>query len=329
MGNTNSKNDTDSENSETISVIKKSIYNNTNIMENKIYPLIYDSENRELDRLTYQHYLIKLLCDDKLFHINKIEEKLNNNKNIQILECGCGTGIWSMEICEKYEYSNVIGIDINNQFPNEIKPVNCIFRILNILDTNFQNKLSYMLKLNVQNYFDFIYQKFMVLALKENDWNNIIQKYINILKPGGWIQFVETDLIIYNKINNIPFSDKIQELINQLNKYFIKNNINNNYMKNLHKSFKDNNLLNVKKIIYSCPIGKSNNTTKNYDILRNMMINNYIEGFRNFHKKIIFFNESEKEFEKTLIKFRNELENIEETFVNIYIIIGQKNNINS
>lgn len=327
MGNTKSKNDTDSENSENISVIKKNINNNTYIIENKIYPLIYDSENQELDRLTYQHYLIKLLCDNKLFHIDQIYEKLNNNnETIKILECGCGTGIWSMELCEQYEYANIIGIDINNQFPNEIKPVNCIFRILDILDANFQNKLSSLLKLDVQNYFDFIYQKFMVLALKEDDWNNIIKKYVNILNHGGWIQFVETDLIIYNEFNNVPFSKKIQELINQLNKYFIKNNINNNYMKNLHKSFKENNLLNIKKIVYSCPIGKSKNknNSKIYDILRNMMINNYIEGFRNFHKKINFFDESEKDFENTLIKFRNELENIEETYVNIYIIIGQK-----
>lgn len=93
----------------------------------------------------------------------------------------------------------------------------------------------------------------MVLALKEDEWNNIIKKYVNILNHGGWIQFVETDLIIYNEFNNVPFSKKIKELINQLNKYFIKNNINNNYMKNLHKGFKENNLLNIKKIVYSCP----------------------------------------------------------------------------
>lgn len=53
MGNTKSKNDTDSENSENISVIKKNINNNTYIIENKIYPLIYDEENQELDRLIY------------------------------------------------------------------------------------------------------------------------------------------------------------------------------------------------------------------------------------------------------------------------------------
>ena len=58
------------------------------------YSKYYDPENIEFQKI-----------------VEKIENKFNSNKDLQILEVGCGTGRVTKQLFEKY--SNVTAIDVN------------------------------------------------------------------------------------------------------------------------------------------------------------------------------------------------------------------------
>ena len=75
----------------------------------------------EQDRLDMQHYLYKLLLDDKLFWAPLQGQPAN------VLDIGTGTGIWATEFAELNPESNVIGTDLSQIQPTHAAPPNCSF----------------------------------------------------------------------------------------------------------------------------------------------------------------------------------------------------------
>ena len=99
----------------------------------------------------------------------------NNNKQTT------GPGTWSLEMARDYPRSKFTGIDISEAFPTEIKPPNCSFQVHNVNES-----LPFP-----PNHFDFVFQRLLVLGIREDDWDNVINHYVTVLKPGGWIELLE------------------------------------------------------------------------------------------------------------------------------------------
>lgn len=55
-----------------------------------------------------------------------------------------------------------------------------------------------------ENSFDVVHQRLLVWGLKSRDWPSAIKNYIDILKPGGYLQLVEIEFI--SKTNPHPDS---------------------------------------------------------------------------------------------------------------------------
>lgn len=47
----------------------------------------------------------------------------------------------------------------------------------------------------LDNSFDFVYMRFLITAFTEEEWNKAIQELIRVLKPGGWLELMEGDLV--------------------------------------------------------------------------------------------------------------------------------------
>ncbi|CAG8615594.1 13497_t:CDS:2, partial [Ambispora leptoticha] len=86
-------------------------------------------DNEETDRLSNEHFLVKNLWGRNFF--SPIENLLLQG-NIKILDVGCGSGTWMLEMATLFP-SSFYGIDISRMYPSAIKPRNTEFINANIL----------------------------------------------------------------------------------------------------------------------------------------------------------------------------------------------------
>ncbi|KAK8191283.1 S-adenosyl-L-methionine-dependent methyltransferase [Phyllosticta capitalensis] len=122
----------------------------------------------EADRLDLQHHLFRLTTDD-LLYLAPLPTNIHN-----VLDIGCGTGIWSIEFADEHPNANVLGIDLSPIQPTEIPP-NCSFLVDDAED-----------EWTWDTRFDFIHLRAMVAAIK--NWARLLDQSYEFLKPGGWIE---------------------------------------------------------------------------------------------------------------------------------------------
>jgi ubiquinone/menaquinone biosynthesis C-methylase UbiE len=90
-----------------------------------------------------------------------------------------------------YPEYDVIGLDMVDMFPTTIRPKNVRFDLLNVL-----NGLPYE-----DNSFDMIHMRLMIVALRANEWEQVLTEIRRVLKPGGLLQLVESDLTVSSNGN--------------------------------------------------------------------------------------------------------------------------------
>jgi ubiquinone/menaquinone biosynthesis C-methylase UbiE len=129
------------------------------------YPL--PNDNREQERLDFQHYFMLILLDGKL-QLAPIGEPQN------VLDIGTGTGIWAIEFADRHPAANVIGTDLSPIQPGFV-PKNCFFEI-----DDAEDDWLYSEK------FDFIHMRGMMTCFA--DPKSVIQKAYNQLAPGGYLE---------------------------------------------------------------------------------------------------------------------------------------------
>ncbi|KAK7565345.1 S-adenosyl-L-methionine-dependent methyltransferase [Phyllosticta paracitricarpa] len=122
----------------------------------------------EADRLDLQHHLFRLTTDDALY-LSTLPTNIHN-----VLDIGCGTGIWSIEFADEHPSANVLGIDLSPIQPTEIPP-NCSFLV-----DDAEDQWAWDTK------FDFIHVRAMVAAIK--DWPRLLGQSYEFLNPGGYIE---------------------------------------------------------------------------------------------------------------------------------------------
>ncbi|KAF9582930.1 hypothetical protein BGW38_010569 [Lunasporangiospora selenospora] len=145
-------------------------------------PYMLPNDLTESDRLDAQHYLVRFVFK------GNYNVKLDTDGPLRILDVATGTGVWALEMAHELPNAEIHGVDISPIFPAEIKPKNVHFQLCNILDG-----LPFP-----DNHFDFIYQRLLVYALSPDQRRQVNRELLRILKPGGHIQLVESDGIVYS-----------------------------------------------------------------------------------------------------------------------------------
>ena len=84
-------------------------------------------------------------------------------------------------MAEMYPRSTFYGVDISLVFPTQIKPKNCEFSLHNLAEP-----LPFP-----DNYFGFIHQRLLVMGHLRDDWPKILNEFMRVTKPGGWIELTE------------------------------------------------------------------------------------------------------------------------------------------
>lgn len=167
------------------SMLNKLHHQNNNQMQNKSQmAYILTQNNDEQDRMVAQHYLLRTAFGSD--YSSPIKSQLQ--KGIVVLDVGCGPGTWTMEMSTAFPKSTFIGIDHSAFYPQDIKPRNCHFRTCGSLLVG-QNQ--HVVLPFPDNSIDYIYQRDMNWALTFQTWQPLLLEFQRILKPGGWVEFLE------------------------------------------------------------------------------------------------------------------------------------------
>ena len=153
---------------------------------------VIPNDEAEQDRLDMMHHVYLMLHGGEL-HLSPIKEDVQS-----ILDLGTGTGIWAIDMAEKYPAAEVIGVDLSPIQPSWL-PNNCRFQVDDVEDT-----------WNWNRDFDFIHSRAMAVAIK--DWPKYISNIYAALAPGGTAELFESGITVFSDDNSIPAGCDIELL---------------------------------------------------------------------------------------------------------------------
>jgi len=134
-------------------------------------PYIFPKHPSEVDRLDVQHYALR--------------ETLGGNflapveRPRRILDVGCGSGQWGLDLCEQFPDAVVVGCD---------------------LVTGKREKLSrhHWVRGNLlqglpfgDGLFDFTHQRLLVAGVPLARWPDVVEDLVRVTRPGGWVELAE------------------------------------------------------------------------------------------------------------------------------------------
>ncbi|KAH6641660.1 S-adenosyl-L-methionine-dependent methyltransferase [Chaetomium tenue] len=147
----------------------------------------------ELDRIDMCHAKYYALLEK-----NRFIAPIGENPQ-RILDLGCGTGIWSIDVADMYPSADVIGVDIAPTQPEWVPP-NCRFELDDI-----EQEWAWK-----QNSFDLIFARDLILSVR--DWPRLIDQAYTHLKPGGHLEFHCVTGLLGCDDNTLPKDSALQKL---------------------------------------------------------------------------------------------------------------------
>jgi len=149
------------------------------------------ADDQEVKRLDNQHYMLKTIWGSIYF--GPVEEVLTPDGGPQkaILDLGCGSGLWAIEMATMFPHCTVVGVDLAPIQTSYIPPPN--FRI-EVDDINLGLE-------HFEGQFDFVHSRFISIGIK--DYFGLIDQISRILRPGGLLLIHETDFRVYDSKHEI------------------------------------------------------------------------------------------------------------------------------
>ena len=143
----------------------------------------YPNDEAEQDRLDIQHQMILVSSHGKLHNAPLKDPK-------RILDIGTGTGIWAIEMGDKFPNAKILGNDLSAVQPRWVPP-NVSFEVDDVeADWTYSQK------------FDFIFCRAMGMGIR--NWPRLIQQCYEFTEPGGLAEFIDFDLAYGSPDNTIP-----------------------------------------------------------------------------------------------------------------------------
>ncbi len=141
-------------------------------------PYVLPCDERESQRMDFEHHMVRALLHQN--YIAPLE------RPAKILDAGCGTGRWAVEMAAQFPEAAVVGIDLIPPQPDSItgrimRRDNFTFMQGNILDgLPFPNAT-----------FDYVHMRFMSAAIPLARWNDTLLDLARVTRAGGWIELCE------------------------------------------------------------------------------------------------------------------------------------------
>jgi SAM-dependent methyltransferase len=147
----------------------------------------------------------------KILHKRVLDEVLSfsNDKNIEILDAGCGTGGLLLQL-KKHGFSNVSGFDFNDDAVFFSKNRGHNVQKLDI--TNLENKF-------LLNSFDIIISNDVLYQFEDNEIENALNNILSFLKPNGIFITNNNSFNVFRGIHDIAVGSKKRFVLQDFKKY--------------------------------------------------------------------------------------------------------------
>ncbi|KAI0342774.1 S-adenosyl-L-methionine-dependent methyltransferase [Trametopsis cervina] len=153
----------------------------------KPYPVKYATEQLAHDN--WNHMFLKSLSQG--LTLRQYETPPAN-----ILDLGCGSGLWVIEAAKAWPYSQFTGYDCL-QIQPDLKVMSSsqpglgdLTNRIKWIHGNFLDPLPFE-----DSSFDFVRICGVGLGVPEDEWQSVLQEVSRVLKPGAFIEIIEEDLI--------------------------------------------------------------------------------------------------------------------------------------
>ncbi|PSN69549.1 S-adenosyl-L-methionine-dependent methyltransferase [Corynespora cassiicola Philippines] len=196
----------------------------------------FPNDESEQDRLDLNHHLCLMLMDDQL-HLAELPE----NKPLRILDAGTGTGIWAMDIADKFPNSEVIGNDLSPIQPKWVPP-NVHFEVDDI-ESTWPPRAP----------FDYIHIRYMLGSIQ--DWPNLLKQAYDQTAPGGWVELQDFNTHGYSEDSSAGEDNMVLKFCDVFNKACDKMGRSGSPGQHLKGWVEAAGFTNVHHKVYKVPIG--------------------------------------------------------------------------
>lgn len=142
-------------------------------------PYVLPKDLDETNRLDFQHYMLRSFFKGN--YLAPIRQPRD------ILDVGCGTGRWAVEMATEFPNANVIGVDIAPP-PVSEGIVAATADNYTFVQGNTLGTLPF-----ADNSFDFVHQRYLILGIPAARWPRVVGELLRVTRPGGWVELVETE----------------------------------------------------------------------------------------------------------------------------------------
>lgn len=269
--------------------------------EESTYTLPNDAP--EANRLDMQHELFRLTFKGKLIFAPI------GPQPAAILDIGCGTSTWAIEVANLYPDSKVYGIDLGQPQTLPV-PDNYDYMV-----GNFEKPWPFE-----DAQFDYIHGRFINVAMSEHKF--VIAEAFRCLRPGGWFEMQEFSLPGITTVKKIAsYWDLFVQAAAKLGRNFRAPISWTSWL--TEAGFE-----NVQRDNYEWPIGPRNGEADERMVkIGEMAMTNYIGGLRGFTLGFMTRGAgwTEEQAEEYVPEIRRALEeNPGENVIPIHVICGQK-----
>lgn len=150
---------------------------------------VLPNDEAEQERLDLQHHIWRLLLHGGLYTAPLAVAQpgwSGGAGDFRILDLGCGTGIWAIDMADELPAASVFGVDLSPIQPDWV-PANCRFHV-----DDYEDEWTY----RDDEKFDYIHGR--ALSGTVSDWPRFYRQVRQHLKPGGWCEMQEYDAWIFS-----------------------------------------------------------------------------------------------------------------------------------
>ena len=157
--------------------------------------VVQDRQNQqELQRLTVQDQLVTTIMGGVL------PEQPDMTTIHRILDVGCATGGWAIEVVKKYPHVSVVGVDISNAMIEYARTQAAEQQVADRVEFRVMDVLQ-MLEFP-DDFFDLANMRFGMGWVRTWDWPKLLSEMLRVICPDGVIRLTESDLNHLNQPNN-------------------------------------------------------------------------------------------------------------------------------
>lgn len=161
---------------------------------------------QEYDRLRMQHELQKHAQRNKL-----IQVPLSKTEPVRILDSATGDGFWMLDVCEEFSNATFMGTDIEPKHFEKLKGLDNIKCKAQSVTNDWpqEDKAAY----------DLVHQRYCLAVFTYDQSAEAVKRLFELVKPGGYIQLVEADLLGYISGSKHP---GMTELMKYMKRAFVE-----------------------------------------------------------------------------------------------------------